>query len=169
MHQEKCNLTWHNHSDYLRGMLQSMFKINYQTDVTLVCDNKKYYEAHKIVLSAFSPVMKDIIDNYGQEKKPIIYLKGIQHQEIESLLEFIYLGEATFYLGRINEFLDVAKHFEFEEICKIIGKADNVDFLVEPNSFPTYDINKKEDPVETLMRLREEISNILEKEEYTEL
>ena len=49
---------------------------------------------------------------------PIIYLRGIDSAEIESILQFIYLGEATFYQDRMNEFLDVARSLEVNEICK---------------------------------------------------
>ena len=43
---------------------------------------------------------------------PVIYLRGIQYSEIESLLQFIYLGEAKFYEERMNEFLSVSKSLE---------------------------------------------------------
>ena len=165
MHQKYC-LTWNTYSDHLRGMLHNMMKSNYQTDVTLVCDDKIHYKAHKIVLSACSPVMKDIIDNCAQEKTPIIYLKGIQHQEIESLLEFIYLGEATLYLDRIKEFLDAANYLEFQEISKIIQKHASVEPVVQDlNSLVTEDVKMKEDTVEMEIK---KTSGKVEKEEKME-
>ena len=45
-------------------------------------------------------------------------MRGIDSAEIESILQFIYLGEATFYQDRMNEFLDVARSLEVKEICK---------------------------------------------------
>ena len=86
MNQEKYNLTWHTYSDHLRELLQKMMKENYQTDVTLVCDDKKQIKAHKIVLSACSPVFKDIIDNIPQ-KDQVIFLKGFQHYDLHSFNE----------------------------------------------------------------------------------
>ena len=50
MHQEKYNLNWHTYSDHLREMLHEMMKSNELTDVTLVCDDKRQFKAHKIVL-----------------------------------------------------------------------------------------------------------------------
>ena len=52
MHQEKYNVNWHTYSDHLREMLHEMMISNELTDVTLVCDDKKQFRAHKIVLSA---------------------------------------------------------------------------------------------------------------------
>ena len=60
MHQEKYNLHWHTYSDHLREMFHEMMKSDELTDVTLVCDDKKQFKAHKIVLSACSSVFKSI-------------------------------------------------------------------------------------------------------------
>ena len=49
---------------------------------------------------------------------PVIYLRGIQYSEIESILQFIYLGEAKFYEERMNEFLSVSKSLEIQELSK---------------------------------------------------
>ena len=51
MSQEKYNLNWHTYSDHLREMLCDMMKSNELTDVTLVCDDKRQFKAHKIVHS----------------------------------------------------------------------------------------------------------------------
>ena len=95
MTQEKYNLNWHTYSDHLREILHEMMKSNELTDVTLICDDKRQFKAHKIVLSACSSVFKSIIDDLPQNSS-VIYLRGIQHQEMESILEFMYLGVAIF-------------------------------------------------------------------------
>ena len=115
MHEEKCNLKWDTYSDHLREMLHEMMKSNELTDVTLVCDDKRQFKAHKIVLSACSSVFKSIISDLPLNNS-VIYLRGIQYQEVESILEFMYLGVATFHQERINEFLNVAKNLEIKEI-----------------------------------------------------
>ena len=58
MTQEKYNLNWHTYSDHLREMLHEMMKSNELTDVTLVCDDKRQFKAHKIVLSACSYIFE---------------------------------------------------------------------------------------------------------------
>ena len=93
------------------------------TDVTLVCDDQKQFKAHKIVLSACSTVFKNIIDTLPQNSS-IIYLRRIQHHEMESILEFMYLGVATFYQERMNEFLNVAKNLQIKEISKDVEFND---------------------------------------------
>ena len=115
MNQEKYNLNWHNYSEHLKEMLHNMMKSDELTDVTLVCDDKMQLKAHKVVLSACSPVFKNIIKDVPA-KKSIIYLRGIQHQEMESILEFMYLGVATLYQARMRDFFDVAKNLEIKDV-----------------------------------------------------
>merc|ERR1711873_89221 len=80
-------------------------------DVTLVSDDQTQFKAHKIVLSACSPVFKKIIES-NPSQHPLIYLRGIQSYEMESILQFMYLGEGKFYQERMGEFIKVAKDLE---------------------------------------------------------
>ena len=118
MNQEKYNLNWHTYSDHLKEMLQEMMKSSDLSDVVLICDDKTQLKAHKIILSACSTVQ--FINDLPQNS-PVIYLRGIKHQEMESILEFMYLGVVTFYQERMNEFLNAAKNLEIKEIVKMLN------------------------------------------------
>ena len=128
MSNEKCNLTWHNYSDHLKQMLHNLMNDNDSQDVTLVCDDKVKIKAHKIVLKACSPVFENILENINTSEA-VVYLRGIDHQEVESVLQFMYLGEATFYQDRMNEFLSVAKILEIKELDVEMDeeKFENID------------------------------------------
>merc|ERR1712020_492068 len=101
-------------------------------DVTLVTEDKKHIRADKNILSACSPVFKDIF-KLEQSAKPIIYLKGINFSKLESITQFIYLGEATFYEERMNEFLAVAKSLEIKELCNAQSTTND-----EPDEGPSF-------------------------------
>ena len=116
MQLQKCNLNWHTYSDHLREMLHEMMKSDYLTDITLVTDDRVHLKAHKIVLSACSVVFKSIINEIPENS--VIYLRGIQYQEMKSILEFMYLGLATFDRNRIDEFMKVAKNLEIKVISE---------------------------------------------------
>ena len=98
-------------------MMQNMMICDDFKDVTLISDDKKPIKAHRNILSACSPVFKNIfqmeINNH-----PVIYLRGIKYSEIESILQFIYLGETKLYRDSLNELLLVAKNLEIEEFSK---------------------------------------------------
>merc|ERR1712189_19942 len=136
MSQEKFNLTWHTYTDHLREMLNDMMTSNEMTDVTLVSEDKKKFKAHKVVLSASSSVLKSIISD-NILSSPIIYLRGIQSLEIESILQFIYLGEAKFDQERMHEFINVARSLEIKEISKDIEMPKNE----QPANFETQEVN----------------------------
>ena len=116
MKQEKYNLSWQSFSEHLFEMLHHMMISNEFTDVTLVTEDKQHFKAHKVVLSASSQVFKSIVNDLVN---PLIYLRGVQSTEVESILQFIYLGEATLYQDRINEFFNVAKSLEMNEIKQL--------------------------------------------------
>ena len=86
-------------------------------DVTLVTEDKKHMKAHKNILSACSFVFKDMFQQEDMKSNSFIYLRGVQFSKLESIMQFIYLGEATFYEERMNEFLAVATSLEIKDIC----------------------------------------------------
>ena len=85
---------------------------------------------NKIVISACSPVFKKIIDS-NPSQHPLIYLRGVQSYEVESILQFMYLGEGRFYHERMGEFIKVAKDLEVKGISNGVemgsGEEDNLD------------------------------------------
>ena len=86
------------------------------SDITLVTEDKKHIKANMNILSACSPVFKEILKK-EKNSNQIMYLRGVQFSEMESIIQFIYLGEATFYEERMDEFLAVAKSLEIKELC----------------------------------------------------
>ena len=54
----------------------------------------------------------------------MIFLRGIQYSEVESILQYIYLGEAKFYEERINEFLRAVKDLEIKGLSKAADASD---------------------------------------------
>ena len=83
----KYNQTWHSFTEHLQLMFKDLYEEGNHADLTLVCDDQIQFKAHKIVLSACSPVFKKIIGN-NPNNNPLIYLRGIQSYEIESILQF---------------------------------------------------------------------------------
>ena len=122
MAQEKVTLNWHSYSDHLRNMMQNLMESNLSADVTLVCDDKTKLKAHKFMLNSCSPIFQSIINDFSPTENSIIYLKGILSNEMNSILQFMYLGQASVQYNRINKFLDVAAAFE------IMGISGHEDF-----------------------------------------
>ena len=157
---EQFNLNWHTYNDHLKDMMQNLLQSNESTDVTLVCEDKSKFKAHKFVLNACSPVFQSIINDLPQ-KDPVIYLRGVLAPEMKSILQFMYLGQATFYQDRMNEFLEVAKSLEIKEISKDV-ECDDVDIFgnhdnVEHNSQLDKEVSKNDKAFENKSYVLEEL------------
>ena len=155
MDQEKYKLEWDTYSDHLREMLHAMMKSNELTDVTLVCDDKRQFKAHKIVLSACSSVFKSIFNDLPQHNS-VIYLRGIKHQEMEAILEFMYVGVATLNQERMSEFMNDAKNLEIKEISQKM-QFDEYENLPDLSNNETDLVNQQKQPMAKLNK--EKISN----------
>ena len=102
--------------DNLRRMLFDLMKNGVLTDVTLVCDDQKSIEAHKIILTASSPMFAKIINNFYNSNNAVIFLKGIKYEEMESILKYIYLGQVSVPKDTMDGFFDLAKYLEISEM-----------------------------------------------------
>ena len=151
--QDRDSFTWHNYSEHLRETLKEMMTSSEFADVTLVTDDKQHIRAHRNILSASSPVFKNILQLNSGNTHPVIYLRGIDHSEMKSIMQFIYLGEARFYQDRINEFLMVSKNLEIKELLtdiKIVDHTASNEENNEPENVATEVEDVNEDPEELL-------------------
>ena len=104
-----------------------VFTENKFTDVTLVSEDKIPIQAHRYVLSVFSPVLKNILlDN--PHPHPLIYLRGVNHQEMYSILHFIYHGEVSVNQRNMDRFAQAAKDLQIKKLAGDI----KMEIMVKP-------------------------------------
>ena len=119
-----CDLTWDLFPSHAQNLLQQMLETNCNTDVTLVCDDQKTLRAHKVVLSAGSPVFRNINSNL-KGNDSVIYLKGIKYEQLEPVLRFMYLGQVSIREDTLKDLLDVAKELEVKGLNKKVTVEDD--------------------------------------------
>ena len=124
-HQEKYSFTWHSYSDHLKNTLKEMMTSSEFADVTLITDDKQQIRAHRSILGACSPVFKNILQLDSNNTNPVIYLRGIRSYEMESIMQFIYQGEARFYEEGMSEFLKVSKNLEIMGLSSGVVEMNN--------------------------------------------
>ena len=148
MNQQKYSVIWHNYSDHLKIMMKELMMNEHFADVTLVTEDKKQIKANIDILSACSPVFKNTLITKNKSSH-IMYLRGIQFSEMESIMQFIYLGEAIFCEERMDEFLAVAKSLEINVLCnaEIRTKAESK-IELSPNGSVTSSETLEEETVE---------------------
>ena len=114
---EKYDLKWKTFNEHLVEVFKDLGDQGHFADVTLVSDDQIQTPAHKVVLSACSPVLKTLLIN-NPHSHPLLYLRGIKQTELQAILKFMYFGETQIYESRINDFVSVAKDLEVKEISE---------------------------------------------------
>ena len=77
-------------------------------DVTLVSEDGKEIEAHKVVLGAGSAFFKGIFLR-NPHPKPLVALR-VSHRLLQEVVNFLYLGECTVGQHEVEQFLEMAKY-----------------------------------------------------------
>ena len=102
---------WDSYSNHLGAMLQELRRTEELSDVTLFCDDKTQFRVHKVILATSSPVLKTIVNELPSTNS-VIYLRGIKNEEMEAILDYIYLGAVTIEQNKIDGFLQFARSLD---------------------------------------------------------
>ena len=112
---QNLDIRWKTFPEQLVKLFSNLGRDGNFTDVTLVSDDQIQTQAHKVVLSACSPVLRNLLVN-NRHSHPLVYLRGIQQIELLAVLEFMYFGQTKVTIRRVKKFLDVAKDLELKEV-----------------------------------------------------
>lgn len=82
-------------------------------DVTLACASGQQIQAHKVILSACSPILQNLLIQ-NPHQHPLLYLRGIKFSELVNLLDFIYQGEVDIEQEDLPEFLSIAQELKIK-------------------------------------------------------
>jgi len=87
-------------------------------DVSLVCSDSNggsvTIKAHKVVLAAYSTVFQDMFKSLNDKKDPAIFLKGISHNNLSSMLDFMYQGSVDIPKSVLNDFIADAEELQIK-------------------------------------------------------
>ena len=106
-------IMWDSFSDHIMDMMKELMTQHDFADVTLISEDKRTFKAHKNILSSFSPFFKDILQ-VDASRTPFIFLRGISGCELQSIIHFIYFGNATFSQDRIKDLITSANILEIK-------------------------------------------------------
>ena len=108
-------LKWKTSQPNLAATLKDILSHHTFTDVTLVSDDQTEIQAHKLVLSACSPILKNILMSHSNNH-PVLVMSGFKHQDLLSIIEFMYLGEVKVDQDKMDDFFDIAINLDFNEV-----------------------------------------------------
>ena len=105
-------MQWDDFSENLNSSFKSLREETVFTDVTLACeDGKRRVEAHKIILAASSPMFQNLLSGNKQPCQ-LVYLRGVKLNDLEAVMDFIYLGEARLPQENLESFLSLTNDLQ---------------------------------------------------------
>ena len=87
--------------NHVKELLREVITDPVFSDVTLVFDDLQTMKANRNILSACSPVLKNIL-KIDPSKTSLLYLKGLKISEIEAMIDFVLFGEAKVQHDQMN-------------------------------------------------------------------
>lgn len=112
-------LKWNNYQLSLTSAFKHLLEEEDFVDVTLSAEGQNL-KAHKVVLSACSSYFRDLLKGISLWQHPVLVLRDVPFLELQSILEFVYLGEVNVEQDRLQDFLKTA------ELLRIKGLTDGL-------------------------------------------
>ena len=110
---EKLCLQWNDFKANVNSAFGRLRDDKEFTDVTLACEDGQQLEAHKVILASSSPFFEKILRS-NKHPHPLIYLRGFQSQDLLSILDFLYFGEANVFQENVDSFLAIAEELKLK-------------------------------------------------------
>ena len=114
---EKFSLKWNDFQDNVKSAFAALRKDSEFTDVTLVCKDGHQVEAHKVILAASSPFFQNILKR-NKHAHPLIYMRKMKSEDLLSVDDFLYFGEANIYQDNLDAFLNIAEELELKGLTQ---------------------------------------------------
>ena len=124
-------MKWESFESHLQSTHYDLYLTKQFADVTLVSDDLVTFPAHKTVLSTSSKIFKSLLAISTNDQHPFLYLKDVMKEELEGILQYIYLGEANISEHRAYNFEMVMRYFGLYEKSDPISKTSLAKFKSE--------------------------------------
>ena len=113
---EKFSLKWNDFTSNVHKSFQTLRKEEDFFDITLIGDDYKHVTAHKLVLSSSSEYFKNVFSNNKKyfQSQAMICLEGLDHGDLNNVLDYIYQGEVQIQQHEIERFLKIAERLKLE-------------------------------------------------------
>ena len=130
---EKFCLKW---NDFQENIVQAFSRLKHDSDfsdVTLVCEDDTQIEAHKLILTSCSPILRSMLKRC-KHPHPLIYMRGIKSKDLNAIVDFIYHGEANIYQEDLDAFLALAEELQLKGLTGSNKSKSDEDNKSPPSS-----------------------------------
>jgi len=116
---ESYSLSSNEFHERMVSTMKNVYRSEMFSDVTLVSEDLREVRGHKLVLASGSKVLSRILSRPVSGQQQILYLRGVLHEDLMSILQFIYLGEVTVPQERLPGILQAAEDLKIHQLCGI--------------------------------------------------
>ena len=109
---EKLSLQWNDFRTNITSAFKDLRLDHDFTNVTLACEDGQF-DVHKLVLISSSPFFKNLLKR-NKHNHPLIYMKGIRFEDLSTLMDLIYQGEAIVDRANIDNFLALGRELQMK-------------------------------------------------------
>ena len=114
------------HQTFCNDLVASLLGEDNFHDVTLASLDGQQIFAHRAVLSYSSSLLNTILQQ-NKERNPLIFCRGVNYQEIKSMLEFIYLGRTAVPSKELQNFLGILRDFGVRGVREMKTEGEEAD------------------------------------------
>ncbi|XP_063235271.1 uncharacterized protein LOC134538153 isoform X2 [Bacillus rossius redtenbacheri] len=113
----ECCFKWGDYPADVANMFLEVLRAQCMVDVT-VCAEGRHLHAHRIVLSACSAYLQEIL-SCTDDAHPVLILSGISFDDVQSVIEFMYQGEISVGADRIKSVLNTAEELQIRGLMGV--------------------------------------------------
>ena len=126
---ERLCLKWNDFQENVNAAFGNLREDNEFADVTLACEDGQQIEAHKVILAASSPFFQTLLRR-NRHPHPLIFMKGMQSENLQAIVDFLYYGEAKIFQDNLDSFLAIAEELKLKGL---MGQQDVSEQNTEEN------------------------------------
>jgi len=151
-------------NDFQANAVNSFSKLRTSSDfkdVTLVGDDLKLISAHKVILSSCSEYFKSILTQHDHSH-PLICLNGVNSEDIEKVLDFIYTGALQIFQNELDRFLQISQKLKLEGLLGYYHNQEEPEYKILNTAAPSFGKKSVVNKVKTLSQKIESNEKLIE-------
>ena len=125
MTDEKLCLKWNDFQVNVNSAFGMLRNDQDLCNVTLVSEDGKHLEAHKVILASSTPFFLELLKR-NKHPHPLIYMRGVKADELFSLIDFLYYGETNVLQESLDTFLALAEEFQLKGLTGTSETESNI-------------------------------------------
>ena len=144
---EKLFLKWNDFQENVNTAFGNLRGNTDFSDVTLACEDGQQFEAHKVILAAYSPFFSQLLKKNELHKHSLIYMRGVKSENLSAIIDFLYCGEANICQENLESFLALAEELKLRGVMGQTDAREEKDFYanqMQPNIKPVAQSDEKQ-------------------------